>query len=90
MCRPCPTPCPQAADTVGAEAAGSRQQRKRKGRGEPLLLRSQVILQQAHKAKPVLQHRPPRKVNGLVKQGEQPKRQTKFSSIPGTSELQVA
>ena len=68
---------------------------RKKKRAEPKLLRSQSILQQAHKAKPVLVHKaPPRKVNLHKRPHEAgaqltgPKKVPKFSSVP-TAQLDL-
>ena len=79
----------QDADRNAATAGGERMPRKRGAPSGPkLLLRSQVILQQAHKAKPVLHYKPPRKINNAAAmankgKGEAVKCRTKFAAIPG-------
>ena len=72
----------QDADQHAASSGGQRKPRQRIRGGTQPLLRSQVILQQAHKAKPVTQYKPPRKINNASNK-EAVKRQAKFSAIPG-------
>ena len=88
LCTRCIKSCLQDADR---NAAGQRKPRKRGGssNGPKLQLRSQAILQQAHKAKPVLHYKPPRKINNAAAmrnkkgKGEAAKCRTKFAAIPG-------
>ncbi|GAX84697.1 hypothetical protein CEUSTIGMA_g12119.t1 [Chlamydomonas eustigma] len=71
------------ADVQGAQVI-SQGQRKRHRKELPLL-RSQIILQQAHVAKPVLQQNPVRKVQNITGKERAKlsvKRAPKFSSIP--------
>uniref|UniRef100_A0A7R9VJW7 Ribosome biogenesis protein NOP53 n=1 Tax=Chlamydomonas euryale TaxID=1486919 RepID=A0A7R9VJW7_9CHLO len=63
-------------DGVHARTSASKKQ------GKKLQLRSEAIVNQAHKAKPVTTHRPPRKVNGVLKKGRHTKRTPQFGSVP--------
>ena len=73
----------QDADRHAASAGGQRKPRQRIRGGPQPLLRSQIILQQAHKAKPVMQYKPPRKINNASNKEEAVQRKAKFSAIPG-------
>mmetsp|Transcript_14530 Transcript_14530/g.31614 ORF Transcript_14530/g.31614 Transcript_14530/m.31614 type:complete len:445 (-) Transcript_14530:345-1679(-) len=74
----------KSADQEEAQAVLSGQRKRKQREAKPL--RSQLIIEAAHKAKPVKVHKaPPRKVNSVSKASDSKavvKRQPKFGSVP--------